>query len=183
VFKKVSTKLERAEYFLDQIQSIAIGTQPWRACLEAFFFELISAKDFFLQELNDKYALGLERDEATRIELIKRCLSCKRYSPELEVIRSIEKEMSNQNSWFWKLNNYRNSATHRELLSLGYEASTDFDHVHAYLFEDPEDISKGNMRTEVIPYCEQSLDAVKNYFEGLYSKLSCAGENNLKKEV
>ncbi len=176
MFDKVDTKFKRAEFFLENIRTLSVGTQPWRACLEAFFFELISAKDFFLQEINDKYGLGLERDEATIISKLKERLSD---GDALEVVKSLEKELSNVDSWLWKINNYRNAATHRELLHLGYEASahlgyeagTGLVHVEVHLFEDPEDIKKGNMRLEVLPYCEQSLRDMRDFLEGLYSKL------------
>jgi hypothetical protein len=34
-----------------------------------------------------------------------------------------QKLLDDQDSWLWRLNNYRNSATHRELLSLGHVAN------------------------------------------------------------
>jgi len=172
LFETVDTKFKRAEFFLENIRTLPVGSQPWRACLEAFFFELISAKDFFLQAINDKYGLGLERDESTRIDLIKRCLTCRKYSDVLEAVKSIEKKLSDTNSWLWKLNNYRNSATHRELLALGYVADIDSGHVEVHLFEDPQDSKKGNMKLEVKQYCERSLKDMRDFLGELYSKLS-----------
>jgi len=171
VFETVDFKFERAEYFLEKIGTVPIGTQPWRAYLEAFFFELISAKDFFLQAINGKYGLGLERDEATKIDLLKRCLACRKYNHVLETVKSIERKLSDPNSWLWKLNNYRNSSTHRELLRIGYDADPNLN-VTAHLFEDPEDSKKGNMELEVKPYCRQSLKTMRDFLEELYSKLS-----------
>ena len=171
LFPTVDTKFKRAEFFLEKIRTLPVGFEPWRTCLEAFFFELISAKDFFLQAINDKYGLGLERDEATKIDLLKRCLACRGHSDALKVVKSIEKELNHENSWLWRLNNYRNSATHRELLPIGYVAGRS-DHVEVYLFEDPEDSSKGNMKLEVVPYCEQSLKVMRDFLEELYSQLS-----------
>lgn len=40
-----------------------------------------------------------------------------------------------------------------------------------YLFKDPEDGSQGNMDTEVIPYCEQSLKKMKKFLEDSYNNL------------
>jgi len=77
MFEKVNKKLERAEYCLENLKTLGLGSQPWRANLDCFFFEIISAKDFFLQAINDKYGLGLERDEATCIPKLKRRLSDK----------------------------------------------------------------------------------------------------------
>jgi hypothetical protein len=42
----------------------------------------------------------------------------------------------------------------------------------SYLFKDPEEISQGNADIEVIPYCEQALDNMRDFLDKLYSKLS-----------
>jgi len=206
MFEKVTRKIEKAEYFVQKIKTEPIGTLAWRAYLEAFFFELVSAKDFFLQAINDKYGLGLKRDEATKTDLLKQRLGDGGHADALEVVKSIEKRLSKKDSWLWKLNNYRNSATHRELLAIGYEAEISVSEdlfrklqrgeatmrpifagekkeippdvprvvvpVCAYLFKDPEDRSQGNADIEVIPYCEQSLNKLRNFLGQQYSKLS-----------
>jgi hypothetical protein len=133
MFRGVNEKLERAGYFLDNIKGLAKEAndiahikrekqQHLRANIDAFFFEIISAKDFFLQGLNDKYA-NLPKDEGTQLNKLKRC--CLEHSRALEVLKSIEKELSNSSSWLWKLNNYRNSATHRELLHIWNSVNTE----------------------------------------------------------
>jgi hypothetical protein len=181
MFEGVNRKLERAEYCLQNLRTLASDAegfahiprerqQAMRADLDCFFFEIISAKDFFLQGINDKYA-GLAKNEATDIRQLKICLKCKDASNALEAVKSIEKELSGKDSWLWKLNNYRNSATHRELLHMGYVAGTTLGRVEAHLFKDPEDGKKGNMDTEVIPYCEQSLAQIREYLEALFSQL------------
>lgn len=181
MFEGVNKKLERAEYCLQNIRTLASDAkgfahiprerqQAMRANLDCFFFEIISAKDFFLQGINDKYA-GLAKNEATDIRQLKICLKCKDASNALEAVRSIEKELSGKDSWLWKLNNYRNSATHRELLHMGYVASTTLSGVEAHLFKDPEDGKKGNMDTEIIPYCEQALEKMTRFLKEQYSRL------------
>jgi hypothetical protein len=206
MFETVTCKIERAEYFVQKLRTEPIGTLAWRACLEAFFFELGSAKDFFLQAINDKYGLGLKRDEATKTDLLKKCLGDGGHADALEVVKSIEKRLSKKYSWLWKINNYRNSATHRELLAIGYVAEMPVSEdlfnklqrgeatvrlilpgekkvippdvpkvvvpLRAYLFKDPEDRSQGNANMEVIPYCEQSLDKLRDFLVRQYSKLS-----------
>jgi hypothetical protein len=135
MFEGVNKKLERAEYCLQNLKTLASDAegfayiprekqQAMRANLDCFFFEIISAKDFFLQGINDSYA-GLAKNEATGIRQLKICLKCKDASNALEVVKSIEKELSDKNSWLWRLNNYRNSSTHRDLLSLGHHAKID----------------------------------------------------------
>lgn len=182
MFEPVNKKLERAGYCLANLKTLALDAggfahipsdkqQAMRANLDCFFFEIISAKDFFLQGINDHYGLGLQKQEATNIAQLKTCINCKSELKALDVVVSIEKELSDRNSWLWQLNNYRNSATHRELLHMGYEASTEYKDVKTFLFKDPEDSSQGNTDVEIMPYCEQSLERMRAWLEGLYSQL------------
>jgi hypothetical protein len=235
MFEEVIKKLERAGWFLLNLKALAEDAgglafvkpdqqQAMRANLDGFFFEIISAKDFFLQKINDKYGLGLSKMEATKTGSLIRELRCRGHSSALNVVTSI-KELLNErnlcpdqklqdddNSWLWRLNNYRNSATHRELLHVGHVAEAppitvdkdSFDkirqgnivmkpifkgqdleipsgvprvdipceNVKTFLFKDPEDSSKGNADTEALPYCEQSLERMRNFLEELYSKLT-----------
>lgn len=182
MFEGVSKKLERAGYFLNNLKTLAEEAgalayvkqdkqQEMRANLDGFFFEIISAKDFFLQGINDNYA-ALAKNEATDIRQLKICLKCKDASSALEAVKSIEKELSDKDSWLWKLNNYRNSATHRELLHFEHTVNVGRENPKTYLFENPEDPSQGHADIEVIPYCEQSLRKMRSYLEELYSKLS-----------
>ena len=181
MFNAVEKKLDRAEYFLNNVKDMAVASgglphvkatdqNKLRANLDAFFFELISSKDLFLQGVNDKYA-HLARNDATDIKKLKPCLSG--YANALVVVESIAKAISEEGTWLWALNNYRNAATHRELLGFHYEAGRS-EHVEAYLHKDPEDPSKGGADLEVIPYCEQSLDKMKAFLGDLYSRLQIA---------
>ena len=224
MFKGVNEKLERAGYFLNNLRALVEDAggfpyikrdkqQEMRANLDGFFFEIVSAKDFFLQGINDRHAAGLSKKDATKLDQLKSRLSDHNAQ---NVVARIEKLLSKECSWLWRLNNYRNSATHRELLHLGTEAKvnliTDNKHlfddmkeaqlegklvlrpifegqekeippevkrvvippenVKTYLFKDPEDPSQGNANTEVIPYCEQSLERMRDFLEELYTELS-----------
>lgn len=126
MFDGADKKLERASVLLNDLKRLANSaggfayiprenSQRMRAYLDAFFFELVSAKDFFLQGINEKYA-GLDRDKGTIIKKLKREIKDEQ---ALTVVQSIENKLSKRNTWQWILNNYRNSATHRELLHLG----------------------------------------------------------------
>lgn len=134
MFEGVNKKLEQAAYCLQNLRALASDAgafayvprekqQAMRANLDCFFFEVISAKDFFLQGINDSYA-GLVKNKTTDIRQLKMCLERNDASNALGVVKSIEKELSDKDSWLWELNNYRNSATHRELLHLGHHAKT-----------------------------------------------------------
>ena len=177
MFEAVTKKLERTEYFLNNIKDMALASgglphvkatdqNKLRANLDAFFFELLSSKDIFLQRVNDKYA-HLRRKDGTKIGILKPHLVG--YPNALAVVEAIEKEMS-QGTWLWILNNYRNAATHCELLGFHYEAGRS-SHVEAYLHKNPEDPSQGHADIEVIPYCEQSLSKMKAFLDERYSQL------------
>jgi len=128
MFAGVNEKLECAGYLLNNLKTLAEDAgglhnlklnkqHEMRANLDGFFFEVISAKDFFLQGINDHYGLGLPKDDATKIPELKCALSNMSVPQNVsEVVKSVEKRLSRRNSWLWRLNNYRNSATHRELL-------------------------------------------------------------------
>lgn len=136
MFIGVNEKLECAGYFLNNLRNLVeeAGGFPYiqkrqemRANLDGFFFEIVSAKDFFLQGFNDHYSLGLRKQEATNIAQLKRCLECKSESKGFEIVALIEKQLSTKDTWLWQLNNYRNSATHRELLHFGHEVNLDIE--------------------------------------------------------
>ena len=132
VIEKVHTKLERAEYFLRNMKALAeeVGGFPYiqkrqevRANLDGFFFEIISAKDFFLQGINDLYKLNIPKDKATNISVLKHSLEKNGKVNAIKVVSRIDKAICRKNTWFWKLNNYRNAATHKELLQFGSVAT------------------------------------------------------------
>ena len=137
MFKGVDEKLERAGYFLNTIKTLAYDaggitrilsdkSQGMRANLDGFFFEIISAKDFFLQGIINQY--GMPKVKATERKRLIKELEAHDLNDAAKVVRQIDKLLDvknlrpeqklrdDQDSWLWRLNNYRNSATHRELL-------------------------------------------------------------------
>jgi len=137
MFAAVNVKLGRAGYFLNRIKTLQQDIsnfavidrskeQEFRANLDGFFFEIISAKDFFLQAINDTYKLGLRKNNATDISRLKCQLGfsvlrksqsdMKSLKNAFKVVESLERLLSDKGSWLCRLNNYRNSATHREIL-------------------------------------------------------------------
>lgn len=231
MFKGVHEKLERAAYCFEDLKTLASDAkrlpyipqdkqQAMRANVDCFFFEIISAKDFFLQGIYDASSvMSLKRHQVTEGSLIA-CLPDGKAKDAVSEIRDLldtrklrpeQKLQDDEYSWLWRLNNYRNSAGHRELVHFHIEAKADLvihdkplfnkikkaslerklslkllkeiapsvprvdiplENVKAYLCRDPEDTEKGHTDIEVIPYCEQSLRRMRNYLEGLYSKLS-----------
>lgn len=192
MFEGVVGKLERAEYFLQHLKDlkeeygslacVGLRQQEMRATLDGFFFEIVSAEDFFISGIIDLYKLQLPQDiKVTQRKRLIKELKAQQLGDVAGVIERIDqlldasklrpenKLQDDEESWLWKLNNYRNSATHRELLRTALVPSSGG--VKTYLFKDPEDESQGNADIEVIPYCEQSLNKMKKFLEDLYSDL------------
>lgn len=178
MFKTIHNKLQRAEYFLNNLKTLEkeagglVHTkkrQELAANLDGFFFEIISAKDFFLQEINDKYA-KLPKKEGTNVGRLISCLDCLRHTKALKAVESIDEQLRDKNSRLWELNNYRNSATHRELLKFTIVVEGNKP-IPFYLWKDPQDPSQGHQNLQVIPYCEQSLKYVEDFLNRLYSEL------------
>jgi hypothetical protein len=144
MFEGVDKKLERAAYCLQNLKTLASDSegfahiprekqQSMRANLDCFFFEIISAKDFFLQGVYDACSLtSLKRHQVNESKLIAHLPDGKAKQVVTKIcdlldgsnLRPEQKLQDDQDSWLWRLNNYRNSATHRELLPLGHVAKT-----------------------------------------------------------
>ena len=178
MFDSVSKKLKMAQCFLDNLKGLAndaggfahIGSSKRieaDANLDGFFFELISAKDFFLQEVNRKLKLGLKSKEVSEDSLLRRNMP---QSAE-EQVKKIKDKLSDDSTWLWRINNYRNCATHRWLFQRGFVASSEAERVKVYLFRDPDKPEKGNSDMEIIPYCEGALKQMTQFLEELSSQL------------
>jgi hypothetical protein len=145
MFEGVNKKLERAKYCLQNLRTLASDAggyayiprekqQAMRANLDCFFFEIISAKDFFLQGIHDACSVtSLKRHEVKESNLIAHLPDGKAKQVVTRIcslldgsnLRPEQKLQDDKNSWLWRLNNYRNSATHRELLPLWHDAKID----------------------------------------------------------
>ena len=109
-------KLEGAAYFCRQVLGAAsmpddvgmslLAHRQLKWYLDAFFFELMSAWDTLLQELNIVYRFNLD-PEKVRWEKLKSGLP-------RELQEYIEREW--QQEWFKKVRNYRNTAAHHRLV-------------------------------------------------------------------
>jgi hypothetical protein len=165
MFEGVNKKLERAEYCLQNLKTLASDAeglayiprekqQAMRANLDCFFFEIISAKDFFLQGIYDACLVtSLKRHQVNESNLIDHLPDGKAKQVVTKVynlldvsnLRPEQKLQDDKVSWLWRLNNYRNSATHRELLPLWHDAKI-HQVVDKAMFEKiQQDIAKGTL--------------------------------------
>jgi hypothetical protein len=119
----VEEKLKAAEYFLNELKKLekefgnlaSADLSLVLVNLDGFLFETISAKNMFLQEINRNFNGGLLSNQVDEYRLIN--------SKTLEekakrVAEQIKQDLINENSWLWRLNNYRNATAHRSILKI-----------------------------------------------------------------
>lgn len=179
-FIPIDEKLKAAEYFLDNLKKLEKEAKHLssadvfltRVNLDGFFFEVIAAKDLFLQLINKLFKAGFKSGEVTTDKL----LSINIEQKAKDTVLKIKQLLSDESSWLWRLNNYRNVTSHRALLSrhikIELVVGTSCEPPRSiHLFLDPDDPSKGAYPQEIIPYCEESLKKMRNFLEVLYKNI------------
>jgi hypothetical protein len=79
--------------------------------IDEFFYQLVSAKDALLREINKKLRLGISLKDVdggevnSRLKLISR-----------EHIMAEINQMNNKDNWLWLVNEFHNISKHRELI-------------------------------------------------------------------
>jgi len=178
MFDSVNKKLQMAQYFFDNLRALANEANGFAyisgskrvqadANLDGFFFELISAKDFYLQEVNRKFSLGLRSKDVSEDNLLN-CIMPDHVRGQVRVIKGL---LSDRSNWLWKINHYRNVATHHRLFGRGFVANSSSESVRVYLFEDPDEPDMGNSDMEILSYCEASLAKLKKFLSDFYAGL------------
>jgi len=133
--------------------------------LGAFFFELVSAYDTLLQELNIVYAYnsGVKPDDVRWIN--KKKNKFMENLPE-KIFDSLEK--GREEGWFHKIQGYRNMATHQYLVPISEispgDDSPDSSH-HTFIhYRDKE----GNFKSEDISECRIYLKKMVRYISSVW---------------
>lgn len=174
-------KLDGAEHFCRQVLGAAsmpydqglplLAHRQLEWYLGAFFFELMSAYDTLLQELNIVYAYGsdLKPDDVrwsdkTRNKFMKKL-------PQ-EICNHIEE--GRRKDWFDKIRNYRNTATHHRLVPIGLtktwwgDDSLDSSHHVSMHYRDKE----GNFKSEEISVCKKYLINMVRHISSIWKIMS-----------
>jgi len=170
-------KLDGADHFCRQVLGAAsmpddlglplLAHRQLKWYLDAFFFELMSACDTLLQELNIVFAydLGLKPDKV-RLEKIEGKL------PK-ELVEHMNKESKKE--WFDKVRRYRNVATHHYLVptnswKMGFgEQPLDYDEHEVSI---PYIDNKGNLREEEVSICIDYLKNMVRYISSVWEKMA-----------
>ena len=170
-------KLEGADYFCRQVLGAAsmpydlglplLAYNQLKWYLDAFFFELMSACDTLLQELNIVYAydLGLKPEDI-------RWYKIKGKLPK-RLVEYMEKERGKE--WFDKVRRYRNIATHHYLVPTSSGKVGWGDKPLDYTTHDvsmPYLDNTGNIKSEDINVCKDYLKNMVRYISSVWEKMA-----------
>jgi len=170
-------KLDGADHFCRQVLGAAsmpddlglplLAHRQLKWYLDAFFFELMSACDTLLQELNIVYAydLGLKPEDVL-LGKIKGKL------PKI-LAEYMEKERGK--AWFDKVRRYRNVATHHYLVPTGSGKAgwgdKPLDYATYQVFMHYLD-NVGNVKDEEISVCKDYLKNMVRYISSVWEKMA-----------
>ncbi len=170
-------KLDGADFFCRQVLGAAsmpddlglplLAHRQKEWYLEAFFFELMSAHNTLLQELNIVYAYdsGLKPEDGKWDKI--------RDKLPQNVANYMAEEWRKE--WFDKVRRYRNTATHQYIVPLssgkvgwGDEPIDYSSHDVSILYQDKE----GNFKSEKISVCIDYLKQMVRYIKGVWQEMT-----------
>ncbi len=175
----IRLKLDGADYFCRQalgaasmshylgLPLLAHRLTEWY--LDAFFFELMSAYDILLQELNIVYNLGFKPKDVRWRDKKKNKFMEK--LPE-EIFNLIEEDR--KTDWFCKIQSYRNTATHQYTVPLS-SSTTFVGNIQSYSEHEVEIkyVDKaGNLKYEKIDHCKGHLQSMVTYISSVWKKMA-----------
>lgn len=168
-------KLEGAVYFCRQLLGAAslhidlglslLAHRQREWYLAAFFFELCSAYDTLLQEINILYRYGLSRRE----------VEWKAVKPKLPKTLADIMGRERATDWFKKMHWYRNRATHHTLIPMGESAAGwgeqtwDMNMHEAMIFYIDEQTNEA--REENITVCKEYLNKMLEHIHNVWNEM------------
>jgi len=172
-------KLDAADYFCRQLLGAAsmpdnlglplLAYRQLKWNLDAFFFELMSAYDILLQELNIVFAYDLEL-EPSQVEWWK----IKKKVPK-ELVQYMDTER--QKEWFKKIKTYRNMATHHAYVPVSSwiggsgDKPLDYDEHNISMMPIPYLDSSGQPIVENINHCKTYLKKTAKHIIYIWGKM------------
>jgi len=170
-------KLEAADHFCrlalgaasmpDDLGSSLLAFRQTKWYLDAFFFELMSAYDTLLQELNVVYDINRDIEKVTWSSI-----KGKLPDPLKELMES-----ERNAAWFKRLCWYRNTATHRMYLPTGAstggygETPRDYGYHYVRLFYVDTDTNEWNCE-HINEACPNYLKKMTNHIHGVWTKMA-----------
>ena len=173
-------KLDAAAYFCRQLIGAAsmrdkvglplLAHRLLKWNLDAFFFELISAYDILLQELNIVFAYDSELEPSqVKWGKIKDKVS-------KELVQYMDTEWKKE--WFKKIRIYRNMATHHAYIPISSwkggsgDKPLDYDEHNISMIPIPYLDSSGQPVEEDISHCRNYLKAMAEYIGSIWGKMA-----------
>ena len=171
-------KLNAAEHFCRQVLGAAsmsydfglplLAFSQLKWYLDAFFFEIISAYDTLLQELNVVYDMGLKPKQvrwANRGTKESKFLSLLK-AKSSKVFDYMEKERKEE--WFENVRQYRNMAAHHhyvptDSLIMGYDKPQ----IYIWYLDD-----SGNLKREEISKCKTYLESMVGHIHQVWQEMT-----------
>jgi hypothetical protein len=117
-----------------------------------------------LQEINIAFGLGLAPKDV-KISAINKSL------PDASKTKEILARLhSDKRGWFWTLREYRNHSAHRNIIFRHITLIMDGSSPRVFLVKYPLDPDKGHSDKEIIKYCSDSLNNVKEIIDRIYKQ-------------
>lgn len=126
--------------------------------------QIIGAKDALLMRINERLGLGLPLSDVS-LGNINQKLSM---AGKSSLLSSLNKLASQQDSWYWNLNELRNIGTHRALINI--QAGVGMVENANKKGKSSSNVKVGfvvNPNKEIIPYLEDSIRDMKNLIEDI----------------
>jgi len=163
-------KLNGANFFCAKVIDTAHTPEDeLRWYLDAFLFELMSAYDILLQELNVVYELGLEIKEVRWDSGGKNNFAGQlRCKAGKELAKYIEEER--RKDWFYEVQWYRNTTTHHyrnPISGTRRIGSLYLTNVHLQYID-----KKGESKFKKISICKTYLSNMVNYISSVWGKMA-----------
>jgi hypothetical protein len=161
---RTRTKLDYAKIHLDEVRDNRRHDAFERAHYESVLFHVVSAKDSFLQEINDAYKKLLEQHEVNERRLGEKLkekdLQCQAFNRLLEL-------KNDETSWLAQTIALRNQGTHRFHISLGFHEGDEFD--GQVFFIDPR--TRQEVHLPVVQFLEECIREMTQLIEDLRDTL------------
>lgn len=132
--------------------------------IDCFLYEVVGSLDPLLQQVN----LAFEPPMIPNKVNIRRVIW--KLPPNSKLRKKLSDIDTDRQGWFWKLREYRNHSAHRRIINWHIDVTlgSDKEQRHVWLCQDPLDPHSGRADEEIIEYCQNSIERMKELLSELY---------------
>jgi len=172
-------KLEAADYFCRQLLGMAqipvtlglplLAHRQLKWSLDIFFFELVSAHDMALQEINALYGVGWKPEQVEWKNIVKR---------KSKVPNDLYDYMAKgwASHWFKTVRDLRNTGAHRSYIwtasSQGGSGGKPWDYDHHNVELHRFDTEKQSIESQPISICTDYLKNMVEHINGIWTRMA-----------